>query len=142
MDVTKTYLHQRIFMAIAALSGAAAVILGAYASHGLKSVLTVDSLAIIQTALDYQFIHTLALLFVSLVPIKPSPGKSRLLILAGSLFVAGILFFSVNLYVIQIFHFNALSKLTPLGGFMFIMGWLTLFILAFKKTDAEKNTDQ
>ena len=141
MDTDKSLLLQRTFMAIAALSGATAVALGAYASHGLKNVLTTDSLAVIQTALDYQFIHTLALLFVSLVPLKMTPANSRLLMLSGSLFVMGILLFSVNLYAIQILHFTALSKLTPVGGVMLIIGWLTLFILAFKKSNAEKNTD-
>ena len=123
-------------MGIASLSGAMAVALGAYASHGLKLSLTPDALAIVQTALNYQFIHTLALLLVSLITVK-----SKFVILSGSLFILGILFFSFNLYAIQIFQFATLSKLTPVGGVFFILGWLSLFVLALKKPNAEKNTD-
>lgn len=136
MDTAKTFLIQRIFLAVAALSGAFSVALGAYASHGLKLSLTPDALAVTETALNYQFTHTLALLFISLII-----SKSRLIIATGIFFILGVVFFSINLYVIQLYDFVALSKLTPVGGVCFILGWLSLFGFAVTGTHAKKNID-
>jgi len=138
MDTAKTFLIQRIFLAVAALSGAFSVALGAYASHGLKLSLTPEALTVTETALNYQFIHTLALLFISLSLVI---SKNRLIIATGIFFILGIVFFSVNLYAIQLYQFVALSKLTPVGGIFFILGWLSLFVSAVTSTHAKKNTD-
>ncbi len=47
-----------------ALFGLSGVMIGAFGAHGLKALLTADQLAIYHTGVDYQFVHTLALLLL------------------------------------------------------------------------------
>lgn len=70
----------RTFMMLAAFFGFTGVALGAFAAHGLKNRLSADYLAIFQTGVSYQLIHTLALFGVALlsvhVPGRPVDRKS------------------------------------------------------------------
>lgn len=81
----------RAYIVLAALFGLTGVALGAFASHALKSQLSAAYLAVFQTGVQYQMLHALALLGVALLSLH---RPSRLLALAGGLFVVGILLFS------------------------------------------------
>ena len=52
---------------LAGLSGFFAVALGAFGAHGLKGRLSADMLAVYETAVQYHFYHTFALLAVALL---------------------------------------------------------------------------
>ena len=47
---------------------------------------------------------------------------------AALLFALGILFFSGSLYVLCLSGLGALGAVTPLGGVLFIAGWISLLI--------------
>ena len=49
----------------AAIFGLLAVVMGAFGAHALKKIVSADMLAVWQTGVQYQFYHTLALLFLS-----------------------------------------------------------------------------
>lgn len=51
----------RIFIIIAALSGFLAVVIGAFAAHKLKQQLSPEMLQVMQTGVQYQMYHALAL---------------------------------------------------------------------------------
>ena len=85
----------KTFIKAAALSGALAVILGAFAAHSLKEKFTADVLQIFETAVRYQFYHVFALLAVSIL-YKDFAGKY--LKWAGNLFIIGQILFSGSLY--------------------------------------------
>ena len=53
-----------LWIRLTALSGALAVMLGAFAAHGLKGSLSAQMLDTYQTGVLYHFIHTLALLAI------------------------------------------------------------------------------
>ena len=89
-------MHKR-FLKIAALTGALSVMLGAFAAHGLKNLLSAVNLQVFETAVRYQFYHVFALLAVGIL-YKEFPGK--LMAWAGNLFVAGIILFSGSLYLL------------------------------------------
>ncbi|MFA5245757.1 MAG: DUF423 domain-containing protein, partial [Pedobacter sp.] len=57
-------MNKRIII-IASVFGMLAVILGAFGAHALKALLKPSDLEVWKTAVDYQFYHTLALLFLS-----------------------------------------------------------------------------
>lgn len=125
----------RSFIKTAALLGAIAVILGAFAAHGLKKLLTIEDLQIFETAVRYQFYHVFALLAVGILS-KDIPGRS--LLWAGRLFIAGIAIFSGSLYLLCYVRYsglamNWLGAITPLGGVAFILGWLLLFAALVKR---------
>ncbi len=123
------------FLKTAALCGALAVMLGAFAAHGLKAVLAADNLQIFETAVRYQFYHVFALLAVGIL-YQAFPGK--LMKWAGKLFIAGILLFSGSLYLLCYVKYAGLSlnwigAITPLGGAAFIAGWVMLFWAILKR---------
>ena len=123
------------FIKTAALLGALAVLLGAFAAHGLKQILTLNTLQIFETAVRYQFYHVFALLAVGIL-FKEFPGK--LMNWAGNLFVAGVIIFSGSLYLLcyvkqQEMTMNWIGAITPFGGAAFIGGWVMLFLAIIKR---------
>ncbi|QEP42211.1 DUF423 domain-containing protein [Ectothiorhodospiraceae bacterium BW-2] len=106
----------------AAILGAFAVALGAFGAHALKNALTPDQLAIWRTAVDYQFYHIPAILFCGYL-VEQGKLFGRI---AGLLFIAGILLFSGSLYLMVLLQLPMLGMVTPIGGVMLIIGWLTL----------------
>ena len=117
-------------LAITSILGLTAVILGAFAAHALKERLSVEALQSLETAILYQMFHVLALLFVNTFHAISLQSKN----LVSYFFFAGILFFSGSIYAIYLLNIPASSIwfITPLGGFLLILGWLALFISILK----------
>ncbi len=119
--------NKRLFLIFSAVSGFFSVALGAFAAHGLQSIISEKLLQTFQPGVDYQFIHTLALLSIALLP-----GSTRLLLLAGWSFIIGILLFSGSLYLLTLTGMRFLGAVTPFGGTLFLVGWASLAIHAWK----------
>lgn len=118
----------RFWIFIAAVYGALAVALGAFAAHALRNTLSVESLAVLQTAVHYQFIHALALL---LVAVLGTQRPSAMLRYAALFFSLGIFFFSGSLYALVLSPLQP-GMLTPVGGSLLIVGWLSLAYSAWR----------
>jgi uncharacterized membrane protein YgdD (TMEM256/DUF423 family) len=99
------------------------VLLGAFATHALKERLPIYSIEIFKTGVLYQFFHSFGLLFIGTWREKHS---SKALKRAGLCFIFGILIFSGSLYAIAISQISAIGMVTPLGGLLFLAGWLIL----------------
>ncbi|KDO35743.1 hypothetical protein SPRG_00504 [Saprolegnia parasitica CBS 223.65] len=109
-----------IWWKVGAVSGATAVLLGAFGAHGLKSrVSDPKLLKTWDTGAHYHLVHSLALLAV---PFSRRPN------LAGGLISTGIVFFSGSLYAIVLTDHKSLGMITPMGGLMFVAGWLSLLL--------------
>ncbi|XP_044728409.1 transmembrane protein 256 homolog isoform X2 [Chrysoperla carnea] len=107
---------------LAGLSGATAVILGAYGSHRKFPPVEkedVDLKVVFETANRYHFIHTLALLAT---PLCRAPKTS------ATFLSAGIILFSGTLYYRAFTGDTKFSKLAPIGGTCLIIGWLAMII--------------
>ena len=114
---------ERLFVAIGSTSACAAVALGAFGAHALRSRLTPDMLAVFEVGVRYQMYHALALLAVAWAHARwPASGAA----LAGWLFVAGTVLFSGSLYLLSVTGLRWLGAVTPLGGLAFLLGWLAL----------------
>ena len=111
----------RWILIVAALSGAASVIIGAMARHMAGTPETYD---VLQTGVRYHQLHNVVLLCLGLFSLMQESTKP--LIVSAALFVAGIIFFSSSLYLSVILSAPALAKIMPLGGMCFILGWLSL----------------
>ncbi|MDJ0877085.1 MAG: DUF423 domain-containing protein [Halieaceae bacterium] len=112
------------FLGIAAGSGLLAVALGAFGAHALRAQLDARSMGIFETAVEYHFAHTLALLAVALLGRVAS--APRLLHWAGLAFTVGLVLFSGSLYLLSTTGIRWLGAITPLGGLSFIAGWSLL----------------
>ncbi|TMM42652.1 DUF423 domain-containing protein [Colwellia ponticola] len=112
-------------MIIVGISGCFSVLFGAWLAHGGQALpITVQSS--LATALQYQFIHTLALL-ATLVWLKTTK-PSTVLIAASIAFVMGILCFCGTIYIKSFFELAVIGKLTPFGGIAFAFAWLLLAV--------------
>ena len=101
----------------------AGVALGAFGAHALKGRLSPEAMQVYQTAVFYHFVHGLALFVVASSVAQDPGGRVRL---AGFLFTFGILIFSGSLYTLALTGIRALGALTPIGGLLFLAGWLLL----------------
>lgn len=118
----------KIFLTLASVSGMLAVMFGAFGAHALKNRLDDYALGVFDTAVQYQFYHSLALLAVGLLALQHPP--TVLLKSSGWLFVTGILIFSGSLYILSLTGVRWLGAITPLGGLAFIAGWACLIAVA------------
>jgi uncharacterized membrane protein YgdD (TMEM256/DUF423 family) len=107
----------------AALNAACAVALGAWAAHGLGGG-EEGAAATVGTAARYQMWHALALIAVVLLSTRMSGGWAvRLCGVAGGCFAAGQVFFVGGLLASA---FAGVGWPAPIGGMLFIIGWLAL----------------
>ena len=124
----------KLIIITGAVLGAIAVVTGAFGAHGLKNVLTPAQLETWHTAVQYHFYHVFALLFLS--TFKNTEGK--LIYAAYWLFTIGILLFCGSLYVLScrdilgISGLSILGPITPVGGLLFISGWIVTAVAAYK----------
>jgi uncharacterized membrane protein YgdD (TMEM256/DUF423 family) len=127
---------QKIFIIIGAVLAGLAVVLGAFGAHGLKKVVTPENVAIYQTGVQYQMYHALGLILIGILSERI---LNNYLSYAGVLFVAGVVLFSGSLYlIVSLYAMNrsvptAVGILTPIGGLLFILGWLCFLVSLLKK---------
>lgn len=120
----------KLTLIFSAISGMLSVGIGAFGAHAFKARLeTTGQLATYQTAVQYQFYHTLALLAIGLLMTKYS---SQWLTNASYSMMVGIIIFSGSLYVLSLSGAKWLGAITPLGGLAFILGWGCLLIACLK----------
>jgi uncharacterized membrane protein YgdD (TMEM256/DUF423 family) len=110
----------RTFLLLGALGGFFTVALGAFAAHGLQAILSPGLLQTFHTGVDYQGLHSLALLAVGVLLRTQDAAALRL---AGWAFASGILIFSGSLYLLALTDARWLGAITPLGGAAFLLGW-------------------
>lgn len=119
------------------------VILGAFASHMLKEMLGPSDLATFDTGTKYMFYHAMAISFISLSHRK---FHQNILDVSVFLFLGGMVFFTGSLYLLATRNiwgddsYTWLGALTPIGGVMFISGWLMLILKGFIKNDDDNAT--
>jgi uncharacterized membrane protein YgdD (TMEM256/DUF423 family) len=137
----KKPVRSRNLVVSAALSGFLSVGLGAFAAHGLKSILSPYLLGVFETGVTYQFIHTLALLLCALFALHSRAEKAQKAFHRAAIcFIIGILFFSGSLYALALTGVKWFGPITPLGGVMFMIGWGFLAYAGYQMTD-ETNKD-
>ena len=111
-------------MTFGALSAATSVVLGAFGAHALKGKLSISSQATFETAVHYQMTHSLGLLLVGVLMIVL--GVKTPWLTAAWSFTVGIFLFSGSLYGLALLGWRWLGPVTPVGGALFIVGWLAL----------------
>ena len=121
---------------VGATLGGLAVILGAFAAHGIDGyfaekyagqVKTVTGVEVpaaqkylndFKTGAQYQMYHSLALLAVGFAGV--TSRKQKLLNIAGWCFLLGIIFFSGSLYVLTLSGQTFWGAIAPIGGSLLI----------------------
>lgn len=111
----------RRVLGAAAVLLAVATVAGALGAHGLKSHWAAERLDVYDTAVRYQFYHSLGLLGVGLALKFFDVGALRA---AALLIVAGIVLFSGSLYALTLGAPRVIGAVTPVGGVALIAGWV------------------
>jgi uncharacterized membrane protein YgdD (TMEM256/DUF423 family) len=119
----------RIWLIIAALNGALAVIAGAFAAHGLQGHLAPTMFEVFQTGARYHLTHALAMGLAAMAARGEAAPRARV---SAMLFFAGIVLFSGSLYLLALTGLRGFGLVTPFGGLALIAGWITLALAGLK----------
>jgi uncharacterized membrane protein YgdD (TMEM256/DUF423 family) len=118
------------YLFLAGVSGALAVIAGAFAAHGLQGRLEPRLLASFTTAAHHHLIHAVATGVAALAARdRQAAPRARL---AALLFLVGTVLFSGSLYGLALSGIGVFAFITPFGGVAFIAGWIALALAALK----------
>ena len=117
----------RVLIAAASVCGLLLVAAGAAGAH----MVPIEATRQWDSALLFGFVHTLAALAATAVNLR-----TRMALVAGWVFVAGVLLFS-GIQIAKLLTasggaspFDALTMLVPVGGIAFMLGWGLLAIAA------------
>jgi uncharacterized membrane protein YgdD (TMEM256/DUF423 family) len=122
-------LRMRVWLVIAAINGALAVALGAFAAHGLTGRLDQHALGVFETGARYHMYHALALGLAALAMQGTAVQRANW---SAWLFFAGIILFSGSLYVLALTSIQWFAFVTPVGGVAFLAGWVFLALAAVR----------
>lgn len=112
-------------LALAAVLGALAVILGAFGAHALEGQLSERAFEVWQTANRYHFFHALALFGLGLWQRLGGSGTKT----AAWAWYAGLFFFCGGLYTYALTGLKLAAMVAPVGGLSLAAGWLGLLKL-------------
>ena len=119
---------QQIFIITGAFFGMLAIIFGAFGAHALKKILSDDQLKSFETAVKYQMYHAIVLLLLGF-NFQFSTSEMYWC------FTLGVLLFSFSIYGLVLSDAKGkklkfLGPITPIGGLLFVAGWLLLILKA------------
>jgi len=120
----------------ASVLGMLAVILGAFAAHGLENKVSAEAIDTFETGVRYQMYHALLLLFVAQTPYLKTNVKKVILYLV----IIGVILFSGSIYglatnVLTSFDFKSIAFVTPIGGLLLILSWIVMLISFVKNKE-------
>ncbi len=115
-------------ISVGAIFSALGVIFGAFGTHGLRGKIEPELLQIFETGTHYLMLHAFAILFYGFL-------KSKVRWPAWC-FIIGIFIFTGSLYAITFTEIKKFGMITPIGGVLFIAGWIGFAIQARKQTSS------
>ena len=148
------FTSQRLWCSVGAAVAGLAVIVGAFGAHGIDDTLkrvhapadpkvvagfevpaSYKYLQDFKTGAEYQMTHGLAIFLVGLLGRR---GKARVFAhAAAGCFLGGVVLFSGSLYILALTGATGLGAVAPLGGLLFIAGWVLLAIAAMFPRSSE-----
>ena len=119
----------KTILVTAGILGIVSIILGAFAAHGLKKLISPEAINTFETGVKYQMYHALFLLFVGSSSYVTDSYKKTIFYLV----ILGLIFFSGSIYALATnalssFDFKKIGFITPIGGLLLIVSWVVLLI--------------
>lgn len=115
-----------------AVHGFLAVSLGAFGAHALENVLDEYGQGIWDTAVQYQMFHAAALVLIGILMSAKLFGEVKQLKTAMICLNLGVVFFSGTLYTLALTGIGKLGAITPIGGVLFLIGWVMVIVATVK----------
>ncbi|TYB70673.1 DUF423 domain-containing protein [Bizionia gelidisalsuginis] len=121
-------MNRKLFIGASVL-GLIAVIVGAFAAHGLKPLISFEAIQSFETGVRYQMYHAFLLLFVGGSRTLPKGTKKAVFYLV----LLGVFLFSGSIYglatdTLTAFNFKSIALITPIGGLLLISAWIVMLI--------------
>ena len=130
ITMTKTINNtNKFFFKVAGFCCFLSVAMGALGAHFFSKTISLKSLEILDTATQYMFWHSIAILLTLLL----FQTKLCKKITPVYFFLIGILLFSGSLYLYIFTNQSWLMFITPIGGLHFLSGWLIFTFYLLKK---------
>ena len=121
----------KLFLLSGTVLGGLGVAIGAFGAHALKAQLQLSNrVETFETGVQYQFYHALALILIGILADKIN---STAIQYAGYSMIAGTIIFSFSLYLLCLTGITKLGAITPIGGILLIIGWISLAMGIIKK---------
>ena len=117
------------YIIIASLFAALAILFGAFGSHALKERLSAQSLEVYDIATRYLMFHALGIFLIALLGFQL---PKELLKAPVTIMIVGTSIFSGSLYLIAMLDLKKLGMVTPIGGLLLIVSWLSLAYNTYK----------
>lgn len=119
-------MSQQVFIITGALFGMLAVVFGAFGAHALKKILSEDQLKSFETGVKYQMCHAIVLLVLGINSEFSTPAMYWC-------FTLGVILFSFSIYGLVLSDakekkLRFLGPITPIGGLLFVVGWLLVLL--------------
>ena len=119
----------RKVLILGAILGMISIVLGAFAAHGLETLVDKDAVDTFQVGVRYQMYHALLLLAIGNLGNVTEKTKNTLFYLV----FIGVLMFSGSIYGLSTnsltsFDFKVIGFITPIGGLLLILAWFLLLI--------------
>ena len=116
-------------LVIGTILGILAIVLGAFAAHGLKALVDQDAVKSFETGVRYQMYHAFLLLLIGSTSFIGKWSKKLILILI----IIGLILFSGSIYglatnELSSFDFKSIAFITPIGGLTLIAAWVVMLI--------------
>jgi uncharacterized membrane protein YgdD (TMEM256/DUF423 family) len=111
-----------------ALFGLASIILGAFAAHRFRKVLSQEVLQSFETGIRYMMYHAIALLVLGFHLNFLSLGQR----LTALFMISGVILFSFSIFGLcygayKKINLRFLGPVTPIGGLLLVVAWVLLF---------------
>lgn len=119
----------KTILILASILGFTAIVLGAFGAHGLKDLISEESIQTFETGVRYQMYHALLLLFVGTTTFVTEKIKKLIfyfVLIGWFLFSGSIYGLATNL--LTNFDFKTIAFVTPIGGLCLIVSWFFLFM--------------
>lgn len=115
----------RFWLGLAALGGFLSVAIGAFGAHAIPEP---QAKAWLDTGATYLMVHSLAVFAAAVVAAR----GGWLARIAPPFFLGGGAIFCGTLTAMALGAPRILGAVTPIGGLMFLVGWLVLAVAAFR----------
>ena len=111
-----------------AFFGLASIILGAFAAHRFRKVLSPEVLQSFETGIRYMMYHAIALLVLGFHLNFLSLGQR----LTALFMISGVMLFSFSIFGLcygayKKINLRFLGPVTPIGGLLMVVAWVLLF---------------
>ncbi len=117
----------RTILCLGSVLGLLAVAAGTFGAHGLEGRANSEALHWFNTGQEYHMYHALAILGCGWLV---GGGAPRRTMAAVWCFTIGVVIFSGSLYVMTLTGWRWLGMITPIGGVLFLVGWVMLLSVA------------